>query len=95
MCKKNKIKYTPEGFSYVDVTLKDCLSWGGLGICDSCNKGPFENLKLIYVLHDTYCDECFNKWVERAKKYSKEDILYDLSIQKNNDIKWYKSYEVI
>ena len=46
---KEKIKYTPQGYSYVDVSLKDCLKWGGLGICDGCNKGPFEEMKLIWA----------------------------------------------
>lgn len=85
-----KIKYTSQGFSYVDVELDDIIKWGGLGICNSCNVGPFSKMKLVYVLTDTYCEKCFNKWQERAKNYSKEDIEYDLSVQKNNDEKWYK-----
>lgn len=92
---KNKIKYTPEGFSYVDVSLEDCLKWGGLGICDGCGKGPHLKLKLIWVLHDTYCEKCFNKFLERSKHISKEDIEYDLNVQKDNDIKWYKFHGVI
>lgn len=44
-----EIKHTPQGFSYVDVTLHEVINWGGLGICDGCNRGPFENLKLIYT----------------------------------------------
>ena len=85
-----EIKYTPQGFSYVDVTIGDCLKWGGLGICDGCGKGPFRELKLIWVLHDTYCEKCFNEWLERAKKYTKEDIEEDLYLQKDNHLKWYQ-----
>lgn len=85
-----KINYTPEGFSYVDIDYHDWLSWGGLGICDSCGRGPFSKMKLIYILHDTYCENCFKKWLERCKKYSKQDIEYDLNIQNENHIKWYE-----
>ena len=85
-----EIKYTPQGFSYIDVTLDDCLKWGGLGVCDGCNKGAFSELKLIWVLHDTYCEKCFNNWLERAKKYTKQDIEEDLCLQKNNHLKWYQ-----
>lgn len=86
---KRKIKYTPQGFSYIDVTLEDCVNWGGLGICNSCG-GTYENLKLIFVLTDTYCEKCFNKWLRRSKNMSKEDIEYDLEIQERMDKKWYE-----
>ena len=86
-----KIKYTPQGFSYVDVSLKECIKWGGLGICNGCYE-IHKDLKLIYVLHDTYCQKCFDEWLERCKTYSKDDIEYDLNIQKDNDIKWYKAH---
>ena len=53
----SKIKYTPQGFSYVDVNLTDCINWGGLGICAGCDKISNE-AKLIFVLGDIYCNEC-------------------------------------
>lgn len=86
-----KIKYTPCGFSYVDVTLLECINWGGYGICASCNKIA-EKLKLIYVLNDVYCNKCFYKWLKRQKKYSKEEIEYDLYIQNKNDKAYYEAY---
>lgn len=85
-----EIKYTPQGFSYVDITIDDCLKWGGLGICNGCNKGPFSEMKLVWALNDTYCEKCFNEWLERAKKYTKEDIEEDLYLQKDNHLKWYQ-----
>lgn len=85
-----EIKYTPQGFSYVDITIDDCLKWGGLGICNGCNKGPFSEMKLVWVLNDTYCEKCFNNWLERAKKYDTEDIEEDLAMQKGRDMAWYK-----
>ena len=87
-----EIKHTPQGFSYVDVSIFEVINWGGIGICNSCGKGPFRNLKLIWVLGDTYCENCFNKWLERAKHYSKKDIIEDLALQKDNDTKWYKAH---
>ena len=53
-----EIKHTPQGFSYVDVSIFEVINWGGIGICNSCGKGPFRNLKLIWVLGDTYCENC-------------------------------------
>lgn len=93
--KLDKIKHTLQGFSYVDVNLNEVKKWGGLGICDGCGKGPYSNMKLVWVLHDTYCSECFNEWLERCKSYFKEDIEYDLELQKDNDIKWYQVHGVI
>lgn len=92
---ENKIKYTPQGFSYVDVNLLEVIAWGGIGICNSCGHGPFEQMKLIWVLGDTYCDKCFKQFLERSKNMSKPDIEYDLNLQKGNDIKWYKRHGVI
>lgn len=84
----DRIKYTSQGFSYVDVTMEECLAWGGLCVCNGCNQIR-PDLKLIYVLTDTYCTDCFNDWLERSKNYSKEDIEFDLAIQKKHHIEWY------
>ena len=91
----SRIQHTPQGFSYVDVNLLEIINWGGIGICNSCGKGPFLEMKLVYVLTDTYCKDCFDKWLERLAKIPKEDIKYDLKVQKDNDIKWYKAYGVL
>lgn len=90
-----KIKYTPQGFSYVDVNLLEIINWGGLGICNRCGKGPFLEMKLVYVLTDTYCEECFRECLKNFAQMSKEDIEYDLKIQKEYDVKWYKAYGVL
>lgn len=91
---EERIKYTPQGFSYIDVSLLEVVNWGGMGICNNCGK-IHKNLKLIWVLADTYCDDCFNEWLKRTKEYSQEDIDYDLHLQKDNDIEWYKRHGVI
>lgn len=88
---KREIKYTPQGYSYVDVSLEECLNWGGAGICAMCDK-IHEELKLIYVLGDVYCNNCFNEWLERQKKYIKSDIEYDMKAQERNDKKFYECY---
>ena len=87
-----EVKYTPQGFSYVDVGIFEVINWGGAGICNYCGIGPFSDLKLVWVLGDTYCTQCFNEWLERAKNYSKKDIEEDLELQKDNDIRWYKAH---
>lgn len=87
----NRIKYTPQGFSYVDVTVGECIAWGGYCICNGCNE-ICGDLKLIYVLSDTYCTKCFREWLERAKNYNKEDIEYDLALQKQWDKEWYSMH---
>lgn len=84
-----EVKYTEQGFSYIDVTLLDVIKWGGYGICNGCNRGPMEHMKLIYILGDTYCDRCFNAWLERVKNYPKKDIETDLMYQKEGHLMWY------
>lgn len=87
-----KIKHTSRGYSYVDVSLRECLNWGGAGICDGCNTGPHPELKLIWALHDTYCPKCFEEWLERQEKYSDEDIAYDIKLQQKFDKQYYDAY---
>ena len=89
---KKEIKYTPQGFSYVDVGIFEIINWGGAGICAGCGRGPFRNMKLIYILADTYCDKCFNEWLERQEKYLRSDIEHDIKLQEENDKKFYECY---
>ena len=88
---KRKIKYTPKGYSYVDISLEECLNWGGLGICAMCDE-ICEDLKLIWALGDVYCTKCFNEWVERQEKYLRSDIEHDIKLQEENDKKFYECY---
>ncbi len=86
-----KVNYTKQGFSYVDVNFFEIVRWGGFGICNGCGKGPFIKMKLIYLLHDTYCDKCFKESLIGWEQFSPEDIAYDLKIQSENHIKWYET----
>lgn len=86
-----EIKYTPRGFSYVDVSLQECENWGGLGICDGCGKVQ-DDLKLVWVLHEVFCNKCFTEWCERQMNYSDEDVAFDLALQKEHDKSFYNAY---
>ena len=87
----NRIKKTSRGFNYVEVTPVENLNWGGMCICNSCGETIIDKpMKLVFVLTDTYCDKCFNEWVERSKNYSQEDVDYDLEKQNAMSEKWYK-----
>lgn len=88
-----RIKETKEGFNYIEVTPKECLDWGGLCICNSCGEpNIFENSYLVFVLGDLYCKKCFNVWSNRKKKLSQADIDYDLKLQKDCSLEFYKSH---
>ena len=86
---KDRIKHTPHGFSYVEVTIDEIRNWGGLGICNGCGKFH-DKMNLCFVLTATYCDKCFNEIQERMDGCSQEDIEADLEFQNDRDIKWYE-----
>ena len=90
---ENRIKKTNRGFNYVEVTPSEVINWGGFCICNFCNRQIlFDNLYLVYVLHDVYCKDCFNDWLDRQENYSEEDVLYDLEQQNNFSFDYYKNY---
>lgn len=79
-----RIEVTPQGYYYASVTKSECLSWGGLGVCDLCGK-DFDNGKLIFVLSDCICDSCFNSWLQHSNIYEE-----DLKFQKERSEDWFK-----
>ena len=85
--KIKKLEYTDKGYSYIKCTKEDCLNWGGMSICDSCNSPMNEEVYLIYILGQAYCSKCFKKWIGHSKKYKE-----DLYMQKQNQERWYKAY---
>lgn len=88
---EERIKETNLGFNYVEVTPYENISWGGYCVCNGCNNQfENENMNLVYVLGDTYCNKCFTEWVKRTNSYDKEDIDYDLRKQKQDSLDWYK-----
>ena len=82
-----EIKTTPQGYYYADVTGSECLRWGGLGLCDSCNEPILDNGKLVWVLNSCYCDKCYNSWQTRAVADE-----FDLYNQKDCAEEWFKLY---
>lgn len=85
-----KVKKDRCGYYYADVSLNDVLNWGGLGICDSCNKPIFVDEKvgkLVWVLGGCICEECFNEWQTRNKVYEE-----DLALQEKYAENYYKNY---
>lgn len=88
---EDRVKYTERGFSYVEVTPQENMSWGGMCVCNSCNEQfTEENMYLSFVLADTYCKKCWENILKRQKTYSQEDVDYDLALQNRNHLDWYK-----
>lgn len=88
-----KIEYTKIGYSYVKVSPIDIIRWGGYCICNGCNNQFIhDDMYLVYVLADTYCEKCFNKWKERSKTYKKKEIEEDLKMDQQNAYRYYKCY---
>ncbi len=85
--KNIKLKYTDKGYSYIECTREDCFDWGGVGICDYCNKPMYKEVYLIFILGSAYCPECFNEWIKRSERDEE-----DLYLQKLNHKKWYSAH---
>ena len=83
--KRVKVKYTPQGYSYIECNRYDCFSWGGAAVCDSCGKNMQDKVYLIYILNSAYCPECFKEWEKSATKFKE-----DLSNQNKYDTKWFQ-----
>lgn len=83
---EDRIKYTRQGYNYIKVTPLENIQWGGMCICNTCGKQFIhEDLNLVFVLGDTYCDKCFNEWEQRANTYEE-----DLAIQNERSLDWYR-----
>ena len=93
MFDESRIKYLPNKFNYVEIKPSECFSWGGMCICNGCNKQILDdNLYLVYILGDVYCKECFDSWKKAESKLSQEDLAFDLKLQKENSLDFYKNY---
>lgn len=82
-----QLQYTDKGYSYIKCTKEDCFKWGGMAICDYCNKPMFEEVYLIFILGSAYCPKCFPEWVRRSEKDEE-----DLYLQKQNHERWYLAH---
>ena len=88
---EKRIKVLDGGVNYVEVTPEEVLNWGGYCVCNGCN-GQFlnKNMYLIYLLSDTYCEDCFKERIEMLNNMSHEDMDSDLELQNSDSLDWYK-----
>lgn len=82
-----RIEETNNGYYYADVSIRECIGWGGLGLCDTCNEPIVDGGHLIFILGSCLCDNCFNDWLSRSKRYEE-----DIQIQQDNSEQWFKAY---
>ena len=67
-----KIVENKKGFKVIECSLEECMNWGGLGVCDDCGRKA-DNGYYVAVLNSWLCEECYDKFTERAVRYI-EDI---------------------
>lgn len=60
-----------KGFTVYETNIVEIMEFGGYGICDHCNGAALKGY-LIPVLNHYCCEECYNKWVERAEYYEED-----------------------
>lgn len=64
------------GLTYYEATRPEIARLGGIGYCDECNEIA-EKGYLVPVLNHYMCEECFEDWKKRAKKYP-EDLYIEI-----------------
>ena len=65
-----------KGFKIIEMSSSEAIEvFGGVGICDSCNGNHQKDYKGYYiaVLNRFYCQQCYDEWIERAKKYAEDE----------------------
>lgn len=88
---EKRIQVDETGYNFVEVYPEEIFNWGGMCICNGCNEQFLEeNMYLCFAATDTYCKECFNNMRKRWKNMSKEDIAFDLKLQDETALDWYK-----
>lgn len=70
-----KVIVNPKGFKVIKTTMSECLTWGGMAICDHCNHSAREGY-FVAVLNHWVCPECYKEWYNSAKVYE-EDKHYE------------------
>lgn len=61
-------------FLVIEVSGNECLSFGGMAICDFCNNTAAKGY-YIAVINSWYCPECFEKWRKRAQWYQQDALI--------------------
>ena len=89
---EDRIEYTQNGTNYIKVTPGECFGWGGLCICNGCNKQVTDkSLNLCFLLGDCYCDDCLKDMTDH-NGLTPEDLESDLKYQADYSLDWYKNY---
>ena len=60
-----------KGFKVISTSMSEALNFGGLGICDTCNKASFKGY-IVCVLNRWYCEDCYTSWNDRATYYEED-----------------------
>ena len=81
-----KIIENKKGFKIIEITPKECLIWGGYGICDSCNECICEKGYYVAVLHCVMCEKCYQRWYAGAKRYAEDIPIEKMNFLRNKRI---------
>lgn len=60
-------------FLVIETSLKECLDWGGIGICDNCATPHPTKGYYVAVLNLWLCPKCYQEWKIRAKWYKEDE----------------------
>lgn len=75
-----KIIENPKGFKVIEVSFKECTSWGGFGICDNCNNA-FNKAYYVAVLNRVFCEDCYLEWYLKATYYEEDREIEERNFQ--------------
>jgi len=56
-----------KGFKVISSSMSETWKFGGMGICESCNKASFKGY-IICVLNRWYCEKCYEEWDKKFIK---------------------------
>lgn len=76
-----KIIENKKGFKVIEVSMMECIIWGGYGICDSCNEPMGKRGYYIAVLNWVMCEKCYHEWLERAENYPEDRQIEDANFR--------------
>lgn len=75
-----KIIENPKGFKVIEVSFKECTSWGGFGICDDCGNA-FVRAYYVAVLNQVLCAKCYNEWYAEETYYEEDRWVEERNFQ--------------
>jgi len=76
-----KVIENEKGFKVIEISLSEVnKAFGGLGICDDCNKASFKH-NYIAVLNQCYCPECYTDFKARATYYPEDSKIENTNFE--------------